>query len=271
LALWDGSSTSSILPGELVYLDESALAQGHDHFEVGSLKISPSQNLVAYTLDCTGDERYQLVIQRVVDSAIVMFHNSSLIISDNIIWGPNDETIFYTKADAANRTFQLYCRSFDFLMNTNNGSGEEVLVYEEQDIEYWVSISKSKDDQYLFVDTSSSEASEVYYLELSEKDDSSATSTLTCIATRRPTVLYAVEHFHGTWWITSNTGGSANLQLWTAPVVNTTTTTTTTTTINSHDTNHWVRVLDHQTQKPLLEDDSIAIEDLTVFATHIVI
>jgi oligopeptidase B len=73
-------------------------------------------------------------------------------------------------------------------------------------------ISKSLDSKYLFVETSSKETSEIYYLDLTDPE-----ATLECVSKRRLKVLYEVEHRNGSWWITSNVGGLPDMALWTAP------------------------------------------------------
>ena len=253
LALWDGSSTMSVLPGEQVYLDESELAQDHDHLDVGSLEISPSQQLVAYTIDTTGNEVYMLVIQEIDTGKIVFQEDKKLMISNNVIWGPTDDTIFYTKLDDADRTYQVYQRG---LKNTR----EEVLLYQEDAILFWVGMKKSKDNRYLLVETASSESSEWYYLDLQTRvqnsDRPDNRMALISVATRQPNVLYSVEHFHGTWWITSNRGGSPDLQLWAKPV-------------DDENESKWSRIPDPKAVQPLL--NGIAVEGLSIFVNHIVV
>lgn len=247
LTKWDGTPSMPILPGEKVYLDESKLANGHDYFEIGSIEISPSQELVAYTVDYTANEIYQLIIQR-IDTGHVIFRDSSLLIDNNIVWGLDDSTLFYTKLDDAQRTYQVYRRDF----RLGWGDDAEFLMYEETDVLYWVWIYKSMDENYLMVGTESSESSEIHYLNL-KRIDGSIESELTCIASRSENVLYTAEHFKGTWWITSNIHGATDLQLWTVSIGE----------------ENWLRVLDPKTQQPLL--DGVAIEELSVFAKHVVI
>ena len=50
----------SIEAEEEIYLDENALAEGHDYFNLNKLKVSPDHNLLAYTIDTIGFEEYTL-------------------------------------------------------------------------------------------------------------------------------------------------------------------------------------------------------------------
>lgn len=87
------------------------------------------------------------------------------------------------------------------------------LVFEQPDELFWTGISKTSDHKYLLIETSSSETSEVHYLNLSDDD-----SKLKCIAKKREKVLYDVDHWNGNWIITSNVGGTLNMRLMMSPV-----------------------------------------------------
>ena len=49
--------------GEQVVLDENVEAQGHEFFSLGASDVSPDGNRLAYAVDVTGDERYDLHIR----------------------------------------------------------------------------------------------------------------------------------------------------------------------------------------------------------------
>jgi len=95
-----------VLPNEAVYLDGNILAKDHDYFNIGSLNISPSQELMAYTIDTQGNEFDQLIIHRIDDGEIIFPNDhqndnigSPLIVSEELVWGADNSTLFYTKTD----------------------------------------------------------------------------------------------------------------------------------------------------------------------------
>src|SRR5262249_55047216 len=51
--------------GEVVVIDENALAGDLDYFAVGDLVLDPAQSVAAYTVDTNGGERYELRFRRV--------------------------------------------------------------------------------------------------------------------------------------------------------------------------------------------------------------
>ncbi len=48
------------IPGEQVLLDENVEAEGHDFFALGAATVSLDGNILAYSVDVKGDERYTL-------------------------------------------------------------------------------------------------------------------------------------------------------------------------------------------------------------------
>ena len=51
------------LPGEEVMLDSNELAEGHEFFSLGALAATQSGNLLAYSVDTAGNERFTLRIK----------------------------------------------------------------------------------------------------------------------------------------------------------------------------------------------------------------
>ena len=203
---WDGTAGAPILKDEQVLLDVNELAKDKKYCATGTVKHSPSHKLLAYSTDFTGGETCQLFVKN-LDTGEIVDHDPKLEIDGQIRWGADDHTLFYIKLDDAHRPFQLYRRKLD------NDDPDELLL-EEKDELYWMGISKSLDGNFLFVDISSKETSEVHYLDLTDP-----AATLQCVAKRRLKVLYDVEHRKGKWWITSNVGELPNMALWIAPAV----------------------------------------------------
>lgn len=201
---WDGSKSTPILSGEQVTLDVNEIAKDQPYCSLGAARYSPSQKLLAYSVDFSGDETCQMFVKD-LDSGEIVDHDETLEMSGSLQWGKNDTTLFYLKQDAEKRPYQLWRR-------TLGADTEDELLYTELDRVYYMGMYKSLDGRYLFLETSSSETSEIRYLDL---DDPS--SGLELVAKRRPKVLYEVEHRNGRWWIFSNVGSLPNMALFTAP------------------------------------------------------
>ena len=203
---WDGRADTPILTNEEIVLDVNQLAEGHSYCATGTVKTSPSHKLLAYSIDFKGDETCLLFVKNLATGETVD-HDEALEIYGSLVWGADDSTLFYLKMDDTKRPFQVYKRTI------GNSDEKDELVWEEPNELYWVHISKSLDNKYLFIDSSSKETSEVHYLDLTDPH-----ATLQCVAKKRPKVLYEVEHRNGKWWISSNVDGTPNMRLMSCPV-----------------------------------------------------
>lgn len=209
---WDGSADSPVLPGEKVYLDENDLAEGKEYCAVGSATESPSHGLLAYTVDYTGDEKYGLHVVD-METGEEVDHDPALECDGSVRWGADDSTLFYVKMDEQHRPYKVYRRRIG--LSSRKEGERDKLMYHDPDETTYVSIHKSSDRKYLFVDSSSTETGEVHFLDLTDPN-----APLKCVASRRKKVLYEVEHREGSWLITTNVAEdppSANMKLVIAP------------------------------------------------------
>uniref|UniRef100_A0A7S4QT86 Prolyl endopeptidase n=1 Tax=Ditylum brightwellii TaxID=49249 RepID=A0A7S4QT86_9STRA len=203
---WDGSMDSPILPGEVAYLDVNELAEGKSYCATGQVRPSPSHNVLAYSADFTGNEVCQIFVKD-INTGEIIDHDETLECYGQLQWGADDKTIFYLKMDSEKRPYQLYRHVI--------GSDEpDELLYQEDNALYWVGLSKSFDDKYIFVSSRSKESAEVHFLDLTDSN-----AKLQCVAERRKKVLYSVRHRAGSWFITTNVGGTPNMRLMVSPAV----------------------------------------------------
>ncbi|HKW13748.1 MAG TPA: oligopeptidase B, partial [Candidatus Krumholzibacteria bacterium] len=56
---------------EEILLDENAMAAGHSYFHVGVREVSPDHRLLAYTVDTSGGETYQIFVMDIATKRIV--------------------------------------------------------------------------------------------------------------------------------------------------------------------------------------------------------
>ncbi|MGH3533058.1 MAG: oligopeptidase B, partial [Mycobacterium sp.] len=87
------------IPGEHVLLDENVEAEGHDFFSLGAASVSPDGNMLAYSVDVVGDERYTL---RFRDLRIGEQYPDEIVgIGAGATWATDNRTIYYVTLDAA--------------------------------------------------------------------------------------------------------------------------------------------------------------------------
>ena len=182
----------SALPGEQVILDENAEAEGHDFLSVGILSISPDDKWVAVGTDTSGSERHVVSFRSL--------HGESAPTEElrdvyyGFTWATDSQHAFYTRVDDAMRPWQLWRHRI------GTDQTDDVLVHQEDDPQYFLGVSRSKDQQVIVVSMSSSMTTEMHFLPANDP-----TQDLQVLDVRSHGIEYGVDHYlapDGTnWWL----------------------------------------------------------------------
>lgn len=123
--------------GEEPLLDWNKIAELYGYVHVGTCRISPDHNFLAYTLDITGSERFMLQIKDLRSGCVVSNIQVDGVVS--LAWAQDGNTLFYTIADDNQRPYRVLC--------TKLGSPDmdDVPVFTESDSSFCVDITSTKD------------------------------------------------------------------------------------------------------------------------------
>ncbi len=224
---------------EEVLLDENILAKGKEYFVLGEFTISQDNQLLAYSIDSDGSEKFEVFV-------LNLFTRESYPISIpetyyGLEWSNDNCHLYYTKLDDAHRPYQIWKH------NIQKNIRHDQLIFEELDEAYFVDISKSKDHQFIFADVTSQVTSEIHFL-----DANNAESKFKCITPRQYAVEYNVDHYKGEFHLLSNLGSSINFQWFK-------------TKIDTVSAEEWTPVLPYEKEHYLLEldffEDYIVLEE----------
>ena len=139
-----------------VYLDVNAVAQTlatPSQCDVREVKPSPSGKLLAYTIDGSGYETYDIRF-RDLSSGQDLPELEIKETAGGISWA-DESTVFYVKFDHAHRPFQVWRHTI------GTKQADDALVYEDLDELYNVGCSRSRDGSLIFLESDSKETSEV--------------------------------------------------------------------------------------------------------------
>jgi oligopeptidase B len=168
------------ISGEQILLDSNVEAEGHDFFALGAAMVSLDGNLLAYSVDTVGDERYTLRFKDLRTGE--QYPDEIAGIGAGGTWAADNRTVYYMTLDAAQRPETVW--------RYRLGSGESSeQVYHEADERYWLGVGLSRSEAYVFISTASAITSEWRY---ADSDDSHAQFTL--VLPRRHGVEYSAEH-----------------------------------------------------------------------------
>ncbi|MBU3705690.1 MAG: S9 family peptidase [Mycobacterium sp.] len=225
------------IPGEQILLDENAEADGHDFFSIGASSVSPDGNVLAYSVDIVGDERYTLRFKDLRTGEL--YPDEITGIGRGVTWAVDNATVYYTTVDAAWRPDTVWRHRL------GSGDGGEQ-VFHEPDERFWIGIGRTRSNAYIVIAAGSSVTSEVFIADAADPH-----AEFTSVLPRRDGVEYSIEHARiggRDRFLILHNDGAVNFTLVEAPVEDPTDQTT---------------LIEHR--------DDVRLEGVDAFARHLVV
>lgn len=162
-------------------LDPAELAEGSSYVELGLSLVSPDERLLAYSVDRTGDEVYELRFRDL---------GTGVDLADRLprtyyggAWSADATAFFYTVHDEKYRPYQVW------LHRLGTPAGSDVLVLEEPDERFELQVRRARSGDVAFAWAESRDTSEVWVLDTHHPETPPRS-----VAPRRKGVLYSCEH-----------------------------------------------------------------------------
>jgi oligopeptidase B len=227
----------------VVLLDENACAEGHDFFALGGFELTPDQQVLAYSVDVTGGERFTLRFRDLTTGSELPD-----VIEDvtyGLAWSDDGRTCFYMRPDEAERPYEVWRHTL------GTPPADDVLVYREEDERYFVEVHRTRSNRFILITCGSKMTSEVWFI-----PSESPTSEPRVVAPREEGHEYLVEHHWSEergdrFLIVTNQGGKArNFELVAAPCVD-------------PERQYWTPIVPHR--------EDVKLDAVTAFAEHLVL
>jgi len=177
-----------------IILDQNKEAEGYNFFNIGSISVSPSGKLLAFSQDISGDEHFTILVKNLSENKLLSESITNVI--GDIVWNKIGSGFYYTKLDDKWRANKVY---FHRLGDTQE---LEQLILEELDPVFSLDISKSSSEEYIFITSSSSTSTEISFIKAENLSDDACV-----IIQRREDHLYEVDHINGDFYIYTNDKG----------------------------------------------------------------
>jgi oligopeptidase B len=178
---------------EEIVLDVGALAADRpQQYQLGSWNVSPDNTRVAFAVDFTGGREFRLFVRTIATGETVDQGIDNA--SSDIVFAGDSNTLFYVRNEPKTlRSYQVWRRR----LGTSPKS--DVLIYEETDPTFEVSISLSRSQKFILLNTSEERTSEYHYLPADQ-----STQKLNVMEPRRRGVIYEVDHAGDEFFIRTN-------------------------------------------------------------------
>ena len=236
----DCSPDQPALPGEELLLDLNVLAEGHEFFSLGGSTISPDGNLLAYSTDVVGDERYTLRVKDLTTGELLP--DEIVGVLGGGTWDRHGRTLYYTTVDESWRADKIWCHR----LGTDQAS--DTLVFHEPDGRFYVGVGRSRSDRFLMIASGSKTTSEYRFL-----DAESPMAGFLVFAPRIEGLEYSLDHAvigGEDRFLVLHNGAGADFELGVAPIAPTS-------------PEQWETLIAH--------DETVRLEDVDAFAGHLVV
>ena len=177
--------------GEQVLLDGNAEARGEEFFSLGAFDVTPAGDRLAYAVDTTGDERFDLRVKDLATGEVI--DDAVRGIGYGTAWSADGGHLFYVRVDDAWRPYQVWRHE------VGAPAEQDVLVHQEDDERFWMGVGTSRDDRHVLIWLGSKNTSEVRLL-----DAEDPTGRFRVVAPREEGVEYDVEPAGERLWIVHN-------------------------------------------------------------------
>ncbi|MEU0540077.1 S9 family peptidase [Nocardia sp. NPDC005978] len=169
------------IPGEQVLLDLNELAEGHDYFSLGAHSVNHAGDLLAFSTDFEGDERYTLRFKNLGTGEILPDEIPGT--AGGATWSVDGTHVFYVTVDESWRPDSVWRHRL------GTGKDDDVKVYFEADQRFGVGVGSTRSKKFLVIGVDSKLTSEMLILE----SDNPA-GEFRVLLPRREGVSYAAEH-----------------------------------------------------------------------------
>ena len=228
----------SLAANEEILFNCNDLAKGHSYFQLGGLSVSPDNKFATFGVDTVGRRIYVIKIKNL---------ETGEILSDTIenttggsVWANDNKTIFYTRQDKVTLRAD---KVFRHKLGTD--SADDVLVFDEKDDTFNVSVSKEKSKKYIVISSGSTLTTEYRILNSDTPDGEFAV-----FQPRVRGLEYSISHFGDSFYVLTNKDKATNFKLMKTPE-------------NATTKEHWKDLIPHRKE--------VLLEDIEIFRNYLVV
>ncbi len=178
---------------EEIILDVNELAKGHKYTKISRLAISPDQKLLAFGVDYEGNERFTIKVLDLTNKQYFDDKIDSTI--GGIVWHEKLNGIFYTPVDENWRPTKV-------MFHKIAAKDPDLLIWEEKNPLYRLSIQATSSKKYLLIQTSGHQENQFHTIKF---DDNNFEPKL--FEPIRDNIYYTIDHNGDNFYIHTNDAG----------------------------------------------------------------
>ncbi|WP_299795611.1 S9 family peptidase [uncultured Shewanella sp.] len=143
---------------ETLLLDVNLRAEGHDFYGLGGVSVSPDESIIAFGEDTLSRRIYRVYFKDIASGKLLEDELSGT--DGHVVWANDSKHLFYIAKDPKTLLgFQV------FRHQLGTPQSEDILVFEEKDDSFYISLGKSLDESRITLFNESTTTSEVSVLD----------------------------------------------------------------------------------------------------------
>ncbi len=190
---------------EVVLLDENAEAAGKDYFSLSAFDVSPAHDLLAWSSDDDGSERYTMRIRDLASGT-----DLADVVTDTTwggtAWSSDGAYVFYVSPDEQMRPYRVWRHRLGTVQ------ADDVLVYEDPDERFFVGVGRTRSGEWIVVESGSKLSSEAHLIPASDP-----TAQPAVVRARVDDLEYSFDHWGDRFVVVTNLDAE-DFRVMTAPL-----------------------------------------------------
>lgn len=138
---------------EEIILDENELAKGQEYFELGAFSLSPNHELLAYSFDNNGSEKFTVHVKNLKTGD--NFTDEIKDTSYGLEWYSDNQSFTFVKLDENLRPYQVRVHTL--------GNKDSRLLHEDNSGQYFLSTHQDLQGRYTYIGAYGSIDNTIYY------------------------------------------------------------------------------------------------------------
>ncbi len=189
---------------EEILIDGNKMAEGKSTFLLNSFNLSSDNKILAYASNFTGSyAEYTLKFKNLETNKEI----SEIIEKvDGFEWANDNKTVFYVVANESLRPYRVY-------KHVLGSKEKDQLIFEEKDDQFNVGLSKSKNNELIFISSGSFTSSEVRFISADKPSE-----PFKIFYPREKDVIYELVHHQSKFFILYKDDNNKNYKILEAPL-----------------------------------------------------
>jgi oligopeptidase B len=228
----------SLTAKEEILFDCNEMAKGHSYFQLGGVSISPDNKYASFGVDIIGRRIYTIQVKNLQTGKL--FEDKIENTTGSSTWANDNKTLFYTQQDK-----QTLRSDKVFKHKLGSRQEQDVLVYDEVDDTFNVSVSKEKSKKYIVISSSSTLTTEFRTLLADDPD-----GEFKIFQPRVRGMEYSIAHYGDSFYILTNKDDATNFKLMKTPE-------------KATSMENWKDLIPHR--------EDVLLEDIEIFKDYLVL